>query len=122
MTTHAMSAKQTPPPTPVPIRPHAPQATSPPPSVVRKLHASLRAAEVYLQVLTDRIELARTQGLVQFPGVPAKALIHLITVSNALQDSAERTMVHLDPELAQLTQAVADMSCRSVTGERAQAE
>lgn len=104
---------------PVPIRPHTARELSPPPeSVVRKLQASLRATEVYVRILIDRIELARTSDLVRLDGVPTDALVQLTAVSDTLQGGADRTLGHLDPELARKTQGVADMAHASTGIER----
>jgi hypothetical protein len=104
---------------PVPIRPHVVREPSPPPaSVVRTLHASLRATEVYVRILIDRIELARLGDLVQLDGLPTDAIVQLTAFSDALQGGAHRALGHVDLELARKAQAVADMAHASTGVER----
>jgi hypothetical protein len=98
---------------PLPLRRAAPEASPPPESVVRELHASLRATEVYVGVLIDRIELARTSGLVQLDGVPADVFVKLIGISNTLQTGAGSALTHLDRDLAGKVQAVAALAYES---------
>jgi len=98
---------------PVPLQRAAPEASPPPESVVRELHASLRATEVYIGVLSDRIEMARTSALVQLDGVPADVFIKLIGISNTLQHEAHSALAHLDRDLASKAQAVAELAYES---------
>lgn len=77
--------------------------------MVRELSASLRAADVYVRLLIDRMELASTTGLLPLDGVPADALAQLTAASEAFQSGADRTLGHLDPGLAQTARAVADL-------------
>lgn len=96
---------------PVPIRPGTASETSPPPeSVVRNLHASLRATEVYLRVLIDRIELSLTSDLVRLDAVPPDALLRLTTVSDSFHGDADLVLGHLSPEVAWKAQGIADMA------------
>jgi hypothetical protein len=103
---------------PVPIRPHtAGEPSAPPPEfVVRRLQASLRATEMYVRIMIDRIELARISDLVRLDGAPTDALVQLTAISDALQSGANRTLGHLDPRLARKMAAVADLARRSASG------
>jgi hypothetical protein len=104
---------------PVPIRPHAArEPVAPPEPVVQRLQASLRATEMYVRTLIDRIELARISDLVRLDGVPTDMLVQLAAVSDALQSGAHRTLRHLDPRLARKTRAIADMAHASTRVER----
>jgi hypothetical protein len=84
----------------------------PPPaqSVVDALHASLRASEVYVRVLIDRVELARTSDLVRLDRMPADALVQLTALSDALQGGADRALRQLDPALARTARALAELA------------
>lgn len=96
---------------PVPIRSGA-ASSEPPEAIVRDLRASLRATDVYVRLLLDRIELACTSDLVRLDGVPADALAQLTGASEALQGGASRALSHIDPHLARTAGAVADLMRR----------
>jgi len=98
---------------PLPLRPSAARGAPPPAWVVRRLLASLRATEVYVRLLVDRIELARTSGLVQLGGVPANVLVQLADASDVLRERADHTLGRLDPQVARTARAVAEIACES---------
>jgi hypothetical protein len=101
-------------PAPVPIRPTISSSGPPPDLIVRQTLASLRAADVYIRLLIDRIELARSSDLVQLDGVPVATLVRLTAASEALQDGADRTLADIAPDLAARTEVVADLARQSV--------
>ncbi|HZV74070.1 MAG TPA: hypothetical protein VFF79_10175 [Conexibacter sp.] len=81
--------------------------------LVQQVRASLRAADVYARVLSDRFELACTTDPHLLDGVPADLLPHLIAASDAFQDGARHALWHIEPELARNARVIADLARES---------
>ena len=107
-----MSEKPTPENTPIPIRRHGDPVLSQ--TIVQDALASLRATEVYVGILIDRIELACASDLIVLEGVPAESLIQLTASSQALQGRANRALGQMDRGLARAAYIVADLARQAV--------
>jgi hypothetical protein len=97
---------------PVPIR-RADRARlhrEPQQQIVHDVRASLRATDVYVRFLIDRLELALTSDLVHLDGVPDEALVRLLAASDAFRDGAGRTLAHISPDLAQSARTIASLA------------
>jgi hypothetical protein len=76
---------------------------------VAALISSMRAAEVYARVISDRFELA---SLDERAGhrVPASLLRQLVEASDLLQHNAGRVLRQIDPNVARRVRAIASMA------------
>jgi hypothetical protein len=97
---------------PVPIRraDRARRHREPPSEIVHDVRASLRATDVYVRFLIDRLELALTSDLVHLDGVPDDALVRLLAASDAFRDGAGSTLAHISPDLAQSARTIASLA------------
>ncbi len=71
---------------------------------------TLRATEVFAEVLSDRIAFASATDASQLDGVSADHLVQLIAISDAFQDGACRTLWFIEPELARSARVVAQLA------------
>jgi hypothetical protein len=85
------------------------QADGPPQRLVDEARASLRATAVYVHAIADRLDFAVAIDPEGLERVPADSLIHLVVVSDALQDAARHTLWFVDPEAAGKSQVLAGL-------------
>jgi hypothetical protein len=87
---------------------------TPPARIVDDARASLRAADMYVRVLIDRIDLSCTSDLAGLGEVSADDLARLAAASDAFVREADRTLAHLHPDVARNARIVADLARESV--------
>lgn len=78
--------------------------------LLHEVHRTLRAADVYADVLRDRFELAGATDVQLLDGIPAGLLVHLAAVSNAFIEGALHTLWYIEPALARNAQVVAGLA------------
>jgi hypothetical protein len=98
-------------------RPVRAPASPAPEHLLRTTEASLRATEVYLRLLNDRLELARTThapgGL---GGLDGAVLLRVAAASDALQCAAEDALAQIERQLANRARFVAEAAREIVPG------
>lgn len=82
---------------------------APPAAIVRELRASLRASDVYVSLVIDRLELASASDPRPLERVPSDAVVQLSAASEALQAGATRILAHLSPTLAARAEEMAEL-------------
>lgn len=79
--------------------------------------ASLRASDVYVRLLQDRLEHARRARVGGGLGrLEASALLRVIAVSDALQRSCEEALAQIDRQLAARARLVGEAAAEVVPG------
>jgi hypothetical protein len=93
-------------------RPSRPPASPPAPEhLLRATEASLRATDVYLRLLSFRLDLARhansATGLGRLDGA---ALLRIAVASDALQSAAESALAQIDCQAATKARQAAELA------------
>ena len=98
-------------------RPTPSSSATAPEHLQRGTEASLRATDVYVRLLHDRLELARrTTGQDPLGRLDGPALLHVAAVSDALQRAAEDALAQIEPQLAMRARLVAETAREVVLG------
>jgi hypothetical protein len=96
-------------------RPVRPPASTAPERLLRATEAGLRAADVYLRIVSFRLELARRSsnpaGLGRLDG---EALLRIAAASDALQSAAEHALAQIDRQAATRARQAAEMAREGV--------
>jgi hypothetical protein len=96
-------------------RPVRQPTSAAPEHLVRSTEASLRATDVYLRIVTFRLELARrSSNPAELDGLDAAALLRIAVASGALQDAAENALVQIDGQAASRARLAAEMAREGV--------
>lgn len=95
-----------------PVRQPRPTA---PEHLVRTTEASLRETDVYLRVLTFRLELARrSSNPAELGRLDAAALLPITAAAAALQDAAEHALAQIDRQAARRARLAAETAREGV--------
>jgi hypothetical protein len=95
--------------------PLRPPWSEPPKHVRLASEASLRASDVYVRLLCDRLETARRARVGGDLGrLEASALHRVIAASGALQHACEDALAHIDRQLAERARLVAHAAAELV--------
>ena len=96
-------------------RPRRPPSSEPPEHVRLASEASLRASEVHVRLLYDRLETARRARVGGgFGRLEASALHRVVATSEALQHACEEALAQIDRQLAARARLVAQAAAELV--------
>jgi hypothetical protein len=89
---------------------HRPTSTVPE-QLLRTTEASLRATDVYLRLLSFRLELARHMGSAAGLGrLDGPALLRIAAASDALQSAADGALAQIDRQAATKARQAAELA------------
>jgi len=98
-------------------RPRRPRSSEPPEYLRLASEASLRASDVHVRLLCDRLEIARCARVGGGLGrLEAGALHRVIAASDALQHAYEQAFAQIDRQLAERADLVAQAAAERVPG------
>jgi len=98
-------------------RPWRPRSSDPPEHLRLASEASLRASDVHVRLLYDRLETARRARLGGGLGrLDASALHRVIATSDVLQHACEEALAQIDRQLAERADLVAQAAAELVPG------
>lgn len=92
---------------------HQPRPTAPE-RLLRTTEASLRATDVYLRMLSFRLDLARHTNRAGLGRLDGPALLRIVAASDALQSAVENSLAQIDRQAATKARQAAESAREGV--------